>query len=74
MFSLSILLLFWIIYSMFLAMFYASLIKASLTIPTEYQPIKSLKQIVQSGLPFTLHTDPVEEEIWKKSSNPLIRS
>lgn len=71
--SLSVILIFWIIYSMFISMFYASMIKASLTIPSVYQPITSLKEVVESGLKYTLFTDPVEEEIWKESSNPLIR-
>ena len=65
--------LFWIIYSMFISMFYASMIKASLTIPGAYKPITSLSEVVESGLEYTLFTDPVEEEIWRESPNSLIR-
>lgn len=65
--------LFWILYSMFIAMFYASMIKASLTIPSVYKPITSLREVVESGLEYTLFTDPVEEESWKESPDPLIR-
>ena len=72
-YSLGFLLLFWILYSMFIAMFYASMIKASLTIPSVYKPITSLREVVESGLEYTLFTDPVEEETWKESPNPLIR-
>ena len=49
------------------------MIKASLTIPAKYSPITSLKEIVDSGLPYTLFTDPVEEKNWEQSSDPLIR-
>ena len=73
-FSLLFLMLFWIIYCQFISMFYASLIKASLTIPSIYQPITSLADVINSGLEYTLFTDPVEEELWKQSSNPMIRN
>ena len=72
-YSLGFLLLFWILYSMFITMFYASMIKASLTIPSKYKPITSLREVVESGLEYTLFTDPVEEEAWKESHDPLIR-
>ena len=65
--------LFWILYSMLISMFYASMIKASLTIPGVYKPITSLREVVKSGLKYTLFIDPVEEEVWKESPNPLIR-
>ena len=65
--------IFWIIFSFFNVMFYASMIKASLTVQAKYSPITSLKQIVESGLPYTLFTDPVEEKNWAQSSEPLIR-
>ena len=58
---------------MFITMFYASMIKASLTIPSKYKPITSLREVVESGLEYTLFTDPVEEEAWKESPDPLIR-
>ena len=54
-------------------MFYASMIKASLTVQAKYKPITSLKEIVESGLPYTLFTDPVEEKNWAQSLDPLIR-
>ena len=54
-------------------MFYASMIKASLTIPGVYKPITSLRKAVKSGLEYTLFIDPVEEEVWKESPDPLIR-
>lgn len=72
-YSLGFLLLFWILYSMLISMFYASMIKASLTIPGVYKPITSLHEVVKSGLKYTLFIDPVEEEEWKESPNPLIR-
>ena len=64
----------WIVYCQLISMFYASKIMASLTIPRVYQPITSLQDVVDSGLQYTLFTDPVEETIWNKSSNPLRRS
>ena len=72
-YSLGFLLLFWILYSMLISMFYASMIKASLTIPGVYKPITSLREVVKSGLEYTLFIDPVEEEVWKESPDPLIR-
>ena len=72
-YSLGFILLFWILYSMLISMFYASMIKASLTIPGVYKPITSLREVVKSGLKYTLFIDPVEEEVWKESPNPLIR-
>ena len=72
-YSLGFLLLFWILYSMLISMFYASMIKASLTIPGVYKPITSLREVVKSGLKYTLFIDPVEEEVWKESPDPLIR-
>ena len=71
--SLRALMIFWIIFSFFNVMFYASMIKASLTVQAKYSPITSLKQIVESGLPYTLFTDTVEEKNWAQSSDPLIR-
>ena len=71
--SLGFLLLFWIFYSMLISMFYASMIKASLTIPGVYKPITSLREVVKSGLKYTLFIDPVEEGAWKESPDPLIR-
>ena len=65
--------IFWIIFSFFNVMFYASMIKASLTVQAKYSPITSLKEIVESGLPYTLFTDTVEEKNWAQSSDPLIR-
>ena len=52
---------------MLISMFYASMIKASLTIPGVYKPITSLREVVKSGLEYTLFIDPVEEEVWKES-------
>ncbi len=72
-YSLGFLLLFWIFYSMLISMFYASMIKASLTIPSVYKPITSLREVVNSGLEYTLFIDPVEKEVWKESPDPLIR-
>jgi hypothetical protein len=63
----------WIVFCCFNTFFYASLIKASLTFPAMYRPITSLREIVDSGLPYILFTDPFEEEGWRRSSNPLIR-
>ena len=64
---------FWMIFSFFNVMFYASMIKASLTIQGKYSPITSLKEVVESGLPYTLFTDPVEETNWALSPDPFIR-
>ena len=64
---------FWMIFSFFNVMFYASMIKASLTIQRKYDPITSLKEVVKSGLPYTLVTDPVEEKNWAENPDPLIR-
>ena len=73
LFSLRALMFFWMIFSFFNMMFYASMIKASLTIQGKYSPITSLKEVVESGLPYTLFTDPVEETNWALSPDPLIR-
>jgi hypothetical protein len=73
-FSLKFLVLFWVTFCCFNTFFYASLIKASLTFPGMQSPITSLKEIVESGLPYKLfNRDPIEEASWRKSLNPLIR-
>ena len=73
LFSLRALMFFWMIFSFFNMMFYASMIKASLTIQGKYSPITSLKEVVKSGLPYTLFTDPVEEKNWAENPDSLIR-
>ena len=73
-FSLKLLLFFWITFCVFNTFFYASMIKASLTSPAMTSPIANLKEIVDSGLPYKLlFIDEVEEASWRKSSNPNIR-
>ena len=68
------LLLSWVIFSCFNSFFYASLITASLTSPSMTKPIESLKEIVDSGLPYKLvFIDPVEESSWRMSSDQNIR-
>ena len=63
-----------VLFSQFLIMFYASMIKATLTIPIVEKPPQDLKEIVASDLPFSMvNIDPVEVRVWSKSSDPNIR-
>ena len=65
---------FWIVSSMLVTMFYASMIKASLTIPSFTEPMSNLKQIVDSNLPFSMvNVDPIEVEFWSTSPDQFIR-
>ena len=73
-FSVSVLQMTWIFYCLLIVLFYATFLIASLTIPYEIPPMKNLKEIVSSGLPFSLvNFDPIEAEIWNNSKDPFIR-
>ena len=72
--SVSVLQMTWIFYCLLIVLFYATFLIASLTIPYEIPPMKNLKEIVSSGLPFSLvNFDPIEAEIWNNSKDPFIR-
>ena len=74
LFSLLVIGGFWIVSSMLVTMFYASMIKASLTIPSFTEPMNNLRQIVDSNLPFSMvNVDPIEVDFWSTSPDQFIR-